>query len=286
MKADKHRLPAWLQKKKDLSRIRTIRTILRRYGLNTVCEEAKCPNITECFEKKTATFMILGKTCTRNCSFCAVSDKTPEPVSAEEPGLILKMVKELGIKYAVITSVTRDDLADGGADQFCRVIELLRDSIEGLKIEVLVPDFGGNMGALHKILDKKPHVFNHNLETVAYLYPEIRPGADFGRSVGILRTAKEKGDGILIKTGIMTGFGESMSDLKDLFSEIKDIIDIITIGQYIAPSRKHFREQKFYSLQEFEEIRLIAVNMGVRHVISGPFVRSSYNACSIYEEIK
>lgn len=281
------KLPSWLRKKKDLSGIREIRSILRRYKLSTVCEEAKCPNISECFQNRTATFMILGKNCTRNCSFCAVSHEEPFPVSEQEPKMIADMIKELGLKYIVITSVTRDDLKDGGSGQFCRVINICRENIPDIKIEVLIPDFQGDMDQLDKILKCRPNILNHNLETVPSLYKTIRPLADYERSLNILRISRDhsKGD-ILTKTGIIIGLGESIEEIYDLFNDIKDLVDIVTIGQYLSPTRNNYPEKKFYTIKEFEEIEKKARDIGIRHIISGPYVRSSYNACSVYEDIK
>lgn len=277
-----HNLPPWLKKKKDLSRLREIKKILRRHRLHTVCEEAKCPNITECFAKRTATFMILGNICTRNCRFCAVDHGIPGPVKDDEPEMIADMAKELGLKYAVITSVTRDDLPDGGANHFCRVIDALKKLREGLRIEVLIPDFNGDYQALEAVLEKKPDVLNHNLETVRPLYGTVRPGADFDRSLSILRKAREYDSNINVKTGIMVGLGEKEAEVNALFRLIAGYVDIMTIGQYIAPSQHHLKESRFYTIQDFEKLKMMALDAGIRHVICGPFVRSSYNASDVF----
>lgn len=282
MKEGFRKLPCWLKKKKDLSKNREIKKILRQLKLNTVCEEAKCPNITECFSNKTATFMILGKSCTRKCRFCAVSHGDLSPVSKNEPEMVLNMVNKLGLNYVVITSVTRDDLFDGGSGQFCRVIGLLKENNPHVKVEVLVPDFKGSISSVVNILEKKPHVFNHNLETISSLYKDIRPQADYDRSLKILRTAREQSKKTLIKTGIMIGFGESIEELTGLFHDIKDFVDILTIGQYLAPSKAHIQEKKFYSIEEYDMIKHIAQSSGISQVIAGPFVRSSYEAQSAF----
>ncbi len=281
-----HKLPDWMKKNRDPAKTRDIKKRLRAYKLHTVCEEARCPNISECFEKKTATFMILGKNCTRNCSFCAVGHGSPDTVSEDEPGMILNMVRDLGLRYVVITSVTRDDLPDGGAGQFCRVIDLLKGQLSQLKVEVLIPDFKGDQDSLFKVLENRPDIINHNLETVRSLYSNVRPQADFDRSLNILRTAKEYSDNIYVKTGIMVGLGEKPEEIRELFQAVSDYVDIITIGQYISPSRYNYPEKKFYTPGEFKELEETAYGMGIRHVISGPFVRSSYNASSVFNKIK
>lgn len=248
-----------------------------RQRLNTVCQSAKCPNIGECFKKRTATFLILGKNCTRSCGFCGIDKKTPETPDPGEPERIAKAVKELGLKYVVITSVTRDDLQDGGAGHFAAAIKKIAKINPESKIEVLVPDFQGKKSGIDAVLEAKPDVFAHNLETVPSLYAKVRRGADYKRSLEILRYAKNKG--FKVKTGIMLGLGEKE---EEVFMTIKDIketgADILTVGQYLAPSIMHYPVIYEYSDDEFARIKDYAVSAGIKNTVCGRYVRSSYLA--------
>ncbi|AKL97877.1 lipoyl synthase [Endomicrobium proavitum] len=246
-------------------------------GLNTVCQSAKCPNIGECYKNKTATFLILGKNCTRACAFCGVDKFTPEPLDADEPKRVARAIKDLGLSYSVITSVTRDDLPDGGAEHFARTITEIKNSIPNVKIEVLVPDFKGEQSSLNIVLAAKPDVFSHNLETVAPLYNMARKGADYKRSLDVLKYAKRKG--FKVKTGIMTGLGETLSQIFNLIDDVKNAgIDILTVGQYLAPTKKHLPVVKEYSPKEFEEIEKYALKINIPKIVCGRYVRSSYLA--------
>jgi len=258
---------------------RYVKNVLRDLNLHTVCEEAGCPNIYECFESKTATFMVLGDTCTRNCRFCLVDSGMPLPPDPKEPSNVAKAVSEMGLKYVVITSVTRDDLEDGGAHIFSEAIKQIKANTSDCKIEVLIPDFAGNWEALRLVTGAKPDVLNHNIETVPRLYPQVRPSADYSRSLALLRVAKETGFTGQTKSGIMVGLGEEKDELVEAMSDLRyHGCDIVTIGQYLAPSKGHLAIARYYEPEEFEELRKIGYEMGFAHVESGPLIRSSYHA--------
>lgn len=271
--------PRWLRIKlptqKDFGQTRKL---LRDLNLNTVCQSARCPNIFECFCKHTATFLILGKYCTRSCTFCNIEHKDPEPVDAKEPERIAEAVKRLGLKYVVITSVTRDDLLDGGALHFARVINLLKENPE-LKVEVLIPDFQGSKEALSLVLAAKPYVLNHNLETVPSLYPKVRPQADYKRSLQVLKWSKELAQGeVITKSGLMLGLGEEEREVLQVLEDLKAVnCDWVTLGQYLQPSKKHFPVQEYVSLEKFKYYQEKGESLGLK-VFAGPLVRSSYNA--------
>ncbi len=277
------RLPLYL--KKPLGRpseLHRMKKILRDRGLHTVCEEARCPNIGECFTKPTATFMILGDVCTRSCGFCSVEKRTaPQTVDSKEPENIAITVKELGLKHVVITSVTRDDLPDGGATQFAKTIRAIRRLSRGISVEVLTPDFGGDREALKIVLKERPDVFNHNLETVKRLYPVVRPEADYRRSLQVLEESVK--EGLFTKSGIMVGLGEKKEEVKELIRELSAIgCTALTIGQYLRPGRENLEVREFIQPEVFEEYREYARACGIPQVYSGPFVRSSYNAEEVY----
>ncbi|MDP2211259.1 MAG: lipoyl synthase [Candidatus Aquicultor sp.] len=264
---------------------RAVKSILQELHLHTVCEEAGCPNIYECFEAKTATFLILGDTCTRNCSFCLVSGGTPLPPDADEPINVADAVAELGLEYVVITSVTRDDLADGGALVFARTIKAVRVAAPGCAIEVLIPDFSGDWGALQAVVDSAPDVLNHNIETVPRLYSAVRPAAVYERSLQLLAVAKEQGFGGSTKSGIMVGLGEEQDEVAGVLADLRDHgCDIVTIGQYLAPSKEHFPIARYYDPEEFDELRQIGYRLGFSHVEAAPLVRSSYHAREQYRQ--
>ena len=281
------RLPEYLKRGIiDTEKTKTVRRILKQKCLNTVCEEARCPNKAECYSKDTATFMIMGDTCTRNCRFCAINSARPQPLDNEEPKHVAQAVKELGLDYAVITSVTRDDLPDGGASHFAQTIYEIKKLSPDTKVEVLIPDFKGDKTALEEVLKAEPEVLNHNVETVPSLYKTVRPQAVYERSLEVLDYAKKSGAKSLTKTGIMVGLGETSEELKTLFDDLKSInLDILTIGQYIQPSKKHLEIVKYYTPKEFEELKTLALNSGIKIVISSPLVRSSFKAHEAYKKI-
>jgi len=284
------RLPDFLVKRiPKQNNMRKMRLLLDDSGIHTVCEEARCPNIGECFLKKTCTFMILGSVCTRNCAFCAlpagrqgVKKGTPLPPDPEEPKKIAEAAKKLGLDYVVVTSVTRDDLPDGGAGQFAKVIAQLRMSNAECRIEVLIPDFNGKAEALQTVLYAKPYVLNHNIETVPRLYPKIRPQANYEHSLNILLNAKQSGKVVYTKSGFMVGLGETRDEIIKVLEDLKETgCDIVTIGQYLSPSREHIKPERFVLPEEFEAFRSFGKSLGFLAVFSGPFVRSSYHAAEI-----
>lgn len=256
-----------------------IRALLNDPSIHTVCEEAHCPNLGECFEKHSLAFMILGDVCTRNCSFCAVAGGIPQTVDPDEPKKVLDAVKKLGLKYVVVTSATRDDLPDGGAAHYAKVIENLRLNVAVSKIEVLIPDFCGDEAALKTVLDAKPFVLNHNVETISRLYPKVRPQADYIRSLKLLEMAKKLSPSIYTKSGFMVGLGEADEEIISLLRDLRSVFcDIVTIGQYLPPSSKHFPVSRFVEPETFEWYSRIGRELGFEKVFSGPFVRSSYKA--------
>ena len=261
-----------------------VRTILREAALHTVCEEARCPNLGECFSKGTATFLILTRVCTRNCGFCAVEHGTPLPPDESEPQKVAEAVTRMGLRYVVVTSVTRDDLPDGGASQFARTIRAIRALDSKIKIEVLVPDFKGDSRSLEMVLDALPDVLNHNLETVPRLYPEARPQADFRRSLDLLKRSKKKNPWTITKSGFMLGLGENHPEILDLLRSLRDVgCDLITIGQYLQPRSDRLPVRRYVHPDEFDEYKRICESMGFKGVASGPFVRSSFHASEMFE---
>jgi lipoic acid synthetase len=253
--------------------------LLNRLSLNTVCEEANCPNLSECFGRQTATFMILGKVCTRNCTFCNVSKGQVEPVDPAEPLHLAQAVRELGLKHVVVTSVTRDDLNDGGAGYFFQVIAAVRELSPEVVIEVLIPDFRGDANALKQVVAATPAIINHNIETVPRLYSEVRPLADYRRSLILIRRVKDFKRGIYTKSGIMVGLGETPEEVVGVFEDLREHgCDFLTVGQYLAPSKKHHPVVEYVHPDQFEQYRKIALRLGFDYVASGPLVRSSYMA--------
>ncbi len=277
------RKPVWLKSSK-LGAGKTLEVIkqLRKYHLHTVCESARCPNQGECFERGTATFMILGSACTRNCTFCAI-DKIQndlQPVDLQEPLSIAKLSRELGLKHIVITTVTRDDLPDGGASQFIEVIKQIRNICDkDVSIEVLTSDFNGDLEQVKKVVKAAPDAFNHNIETVPRLYPQVRPMADFQRSLDVLYTARCSKPEIITKSGFMVGLGETQEEVLALMKKIREVeVDIVTIGQYIAPSRNHYQVQEYVHPDVFSYYKKQGYDIGFKIVESAPLVRSSYYA--------
>ena len=258
---------------------------LRGHRLKTVCEEARCPNRSECFSKPTATFLILGNECTRNCSFCSVSHggSTLPPPDRDEPSRVALAAREMGLRYVVVTSVTRDDLGDGGAAVFADTIKAVRAEIAKVRVEVLVPDFKGDRAAIETVVLAGPDVFNHNIETVPSLYPEVRPRAEYGRSLGVLAHARELAPEMRIKSGLMLGLGETMDEVTGTLGDLRAAgCDFVTIGQYMRPSAANIPVREYIEPAVFDNIRDIALEMGFLHVASGPLVRSSMNAEEIY----
>ena len=273
--------PDWIRVRMgDAGRVGEIKEILRRHKLNSVCEEAACPNIGECFSGGTATFMIMGDICTRRCPFCDVAHGRPNALMENEPLALATAIAELKLKYVVITSVDRDDLRDGGADHFARCIAETRRLNPGIKVEVLVPDFRGRGNIALDILGKtRPDVFNHNLETVPSLYLKVRPGSDYQWSLDLLKQYKEQAPDVLTKSGIMVGIGETREEVIQVLRDMKEHkLDMVTIGQYLQPSRDHLPIERFLHPDEFAEFERSGMDMGFRHVASGAMVRSSYHA--------
>lgn len=255
-----------------------VKGLLAGLGLHTVCQEAHCPNMGECFESRTATFLILGPVCTRNCRFCAVDGGQPLPLDPLEPRRVAEAVRILGLRYAVVTSVTRDDLPDGGAAQFARTIRAIRQECPGCGVEVLIPDFQGSAEALGAVLEAGPDVLNHNVETVSRLYPLVRPQANYGRSLGLLKRAREIGNG-LTKSGLMVGLGETWEEVLAVIADLREAgCDLLTIGQYLRPSPQHLPIHRYYTPEEFERLAEEGRALGFRHVEAAPLVRSSYHA--------
>jgi lipoic acid synthetase len=278
--------PKWLRRSLPTGpEYEKIRQLLKSHDLTTVCREAKCPNQFECYGKGTATFMILGERCTRNCRFCAVGHKPESLPDPEEPERVAEAVVILGLRYAVVTSVTRDDLADGGASFFAETIRALRKRSPKTLVEVLIPDLQGNWQALKTILDAGPDVLNHNIETVAALYPEVRPQAQYRRSLELLRQAKVISPRIPTKSGIMLGFGETHTDVQQTWHDLLAAgCDILTMGQYLQPSADHLPVHRFLPPEEFTELETEALALGFAGVASAPFVRSSYQAEKLYRQ--
>lgn len=282
------RLPDYLKKpiaNSDEPKNKKVREILKNFHLNTVCDNARCPNKYECYARLTATFLIMGKNCTRNCKFCNISKCAPEEIDKNEPKNVALAIKELGLKYAVITSVTRDDLEDYGAEHFCRTIEEIRKINPDTKVEILTPDFKNNKKCLDMIINAKPDVFNHNIETVKKLYPKARQMANYEESLEVLKYVKDNSN-IITKTGLMVGLGESYDELKDTFKDIAlQKTDILTLGQYIAPSRQHLEVEKYYTQEEFGKLEQAAQSTGIKYTVFSPLARSSYKAYETYQEV-
>jgi len=272
--------PEWLKAKAPVGEnFHHLKKLARGLGLHTVCESAQCPNIGECWNHRTATFMLLGDICTRRCGFCAVPKGRPGPIDWDEPRRVAEAVATLGLKHAVVTSVNRDDDNLGGARIFAETIRQIREQSSGCRIEVLIPDFQGLDEALRIVLDAQPDVLNHNTETVPRLYRVVRSGARYQRTLRLLENVKKFSPGMLTKCGVMVGLGESFSELVEVFQDLgaRDV-NILTVGQYLRPSRDHLPIARFYTPQEFRHLKEEALRFGFRHVESGPLVRSSYHA--------
>jgi lipoyl synthase len=275
------RKPAWIRSQfTGTQEALRLKAILRQNNLHTVCEEANCPNLGECFKGGTATFMIMGDICTRRCPFCDVGHGRPDPLDADEPSNLARTISEMGLKYVVITSVDRDDLRDGGAGHFVACIRETRRLNPGIAIEILTPDFRGRMDAALDLLGQAPpDVFNHNLETVPNLYRQARPGADYGNSLALLQRFKQRHAHIPTKSGLMLGLGETIEEVEAVMRDMRaHQVDMLTLGQYLQPSAHHLPVRRYVTPREFDELRIVGEKMGFAHVASGPMVRSSYHA--------
>lgn len=272
--------PEWLKARAPVGEnFHQLKRLARGLGLHTVCESAQCPNIGECWNHRTATFMLLGDICTRRCGFCAVPKGKPQPIDYEEPARVAQAVATLGIKHAVVTSVNRDDDNVGGARIFAETIRQIRRLAPGCRVEVLIPDFQGLEEPLRIVLDAKPDVLNHNTETVPRLYRAVRSGARYQRTLDLLENAKKFSQGMVTKSGVMVGLGETFDELVEVFGDLAQRgVDILTVGQYLRPSRDHLPIARFYTPDEFRRLKDEALALGLRHVESGPMVRSSYHA--------
>jgi len=273
-------IPEWLKVKMPSGdNFKYLDSIISNENLNTVCKEARCPNIGECWNQKTATFMILGDTCTRACTYCAVTSGNPNQLDLAEPIRLSNTVNRLGLEYAVITSVNRDDLPDGGAEIFSQCIKLIKKNSPYCKVEVLTPDFQGNLDSLKSIIDEKPDTFNHNIETVRRIFPKIRAKGNYELSINVLGQAKQLDKNLITKSGMMVGVGETLDEIIDTLKDLRSVnCDLLTVGQYLRPSKKHTAMARWYTPSEFKKIQSIGYELGFKHVASGPLVRSSYHA--------
>jgi lipoyl synthase len=284
------RLPAWLRKNQNqFEAVQTLKNDLRRLNLHTVCESARCPNIHECFSRGAATFMILGNLCTRGCTFCSVPKGSPAKkefsLDPLEPSNVARMAQAMKLRYVVITSVNRDDLPDGGSHHFAETVREVRRALPEARVEVLTPDFMGDMDAVARVLDAGPHVFNHNMETIRGLYRSVRPQADYQQSLDVLRFAKRYRPEALVKSGLMVGLGEQPAEVEQLLRDLRaHETDVATIGQYLQPTRRNRRVAEYVTPAQFDAYRDFGLSIGFRMVFSGPFVRSSYMADVVNEE--
>jgi lipoyl synthase len=285
------RLPDWLRKPRThFESVHNLKTELRRLNLHTVCESARCPNMHECFDRGAATFMILGNLCTRGCGFCSVPKaKHPGALDSDEPANVARMAAALKLRYVVITSVNRDDLDDGGSQHFGRTVEEVKRALPNARVEVLTPDFCGDLDSVARVLDAEPHVFNHNMETVARLYKQVRPQANYRQSLDVLKFAKSyrssSGNAALTKSGLMVGLGESRDEVEQLLRDLRAAdVDVATIGQYLQPTRRNLRVAEYVTPERFEAYREFGLSIGFKMVFSGPLVRSSYMADLVSEQ--
>ncbi|MFO8085077.1 MAG: lipoyl synthase [Desulfobacterales bacterium] len=286
MNMSKHK-PPWLRRRLPSGpAYEQVRNLLKDRHLHTVCQEARCPNIWECFSQKTATFLILGDRCTRNCGFCAVEHGVSGPPDANEPERVADAVEQMGLHYVVITSVTRDDLEDGGAGLFADTIGTIRNRMPEVFVEVLTPDFKGNFDAVKTVVCAGPNVFNHNIETVSRLYPIVRPQADYNISLNVLKTARQINPKIITKSGIMLGLGENENEITEVFQDLLTVgCNILTMGQYLQPTKEHIPVKRFVPPEEFQKLKHEAMRMGFSSVAAGPFIRSSYHAKDLFKTL-
>jgi len=278
--------PTWLRAPAPVGgNYSNLKQLVQNLGLHTVCESAACPNIGDCWNRRTATFMILGNVCTRRCGFCAVQKGGPLPVDYDEPRRVAEAVAALGLKFAVITSVNRDDRKDGGAELFALTIRAIRDRLPGCGVEVLVPDFQGSHAAMDIVLDAAPDILNHNTETVPRLYRQVRLGARYERSLDMLAYVKQRRASTPTKSGLMLGLGETIDEVIAVMRDLRaSQVDILTLGQYLRPSKKHLPILRYITLEEFADLKRLGYEMGFRHVESGPLVRSSYHAADAVQD--
>ena len=281
------RKPPWLKVKAPGSpNYLRLKRLVQDQRLHTICEEAHCPNIGECWEQLTATFLILGDICTRNCGFCAVTHGKPTELDLAEPDRVAQAIQRLGLEHAVITSVNRDDQADGGSAIFAAVIRRIRELSPGCGVEVLIPDFRGNEAALRTVVEAAPDILNHNMETVPRLYREVRPGSRYEQSLELFAKARRMAPALVTKSGIIVGFGEEREELLKTMADLRQVdCDILTMGQYLRPSQQHLPIIRYYTPEEFRELKVIGEGMGFKHVEAGPLVRSSYHARGQIEEV-
>jgi lipoic acid synthetase len=286
--APRPRLPEWARKSRtDFESLNRVKRGLRLLNLHTVCESARCPNIHECFHRGAATFLILGERCTRGCGFCAVPKGNPAPLDPAEPANVARMAAEMKLRYVVITSVNRDDLPDGGSRHFAETVRAVRRALPEARVEVLTPDFCGDHDAITRVLDAGPHVFNHNVETVPRLYRRVRPQADYRQSLEVLAFARRCAESALIKSGFMLGLGETEEEVRALLRDLRAAGgDVITIGQYLQPTRRNLPVVAFIEPRQFEAYRKYGLALGFRMVFSGPLVRSSYMAEAVSDEAR
>jgi len=284
LKKMKNRLPPWFRQEiPDVALLKDRVRLFKDLRLNTVCQSAHCPNIFDCFKRHTATFMILGNICTRNCRFCAVEKGEPSSLDSGEPENIIKAVKQLGLRYVVITSVTRDDLTDGGAGQFVAIVDKLHEVFPTIKIEVLIPDFKGKRKDLERVIASHPDAVGHNLETVPRLYNLVRPQADYRRSLDLLSRIKEINSSIITKSGIMVGLGEDVSEVIGVMKDLRKVdCDILTIGQYLSPSSEHLPVKRFVAKDEFAELERLVLSTGFKQAFCGPLIRSSFHSEEVF----
>lgn len=281
----RRRLPPWLKRPLPQPGMQFTSSLIEELKLETVCESAKCPNQTECWSQKTATFMILGNVCTRPCGFCSVPKGKTEVVQADEPGRLAEAARRLGLKHVVITSVTRDDLPDGGAEHFYQCVLAVRE-LTGAVVEVLTPDFMGNRAAIQRVIDAQPEVFNHNTETVPRLYDRVRRNARYQRTLDLLDQVKQTAPHLATKSGLMLGLGETLEELLEVFADLRKVgCDMLTLGQYLQPTGGHLPVERFVPPEEFDDIGEMARKLGFKFVASGPFVRSSYHAGEMAGEL-
>jgi len=281
------RFPPWLKRRLTHNpKAAEVRSLLHELRLETVCQQALCPNIYECFAKGIATFMLMGRICTRNCGFCGVTHAEAAPLDEDEPRRVAEAAARLELRYVVVTSVTRDDLPDGGSHHFFRTVEAVRERTQAL-VEVLTPDFRGDGSAVLHVLEAGPAVFNHNVETVPRLYPEVRPQADYERSLGVLKAASGSPSKAVVKSGMMVGLGETFEEVAGVLADLRSSgCEMVTVGQYLQPTSAHLPVKRFVTPKEFEEYERLAKELGFRGVASGPFVRSSYSAASLLESVR
>ena len=281
------RLPPWLRKSQThFQAVHDLKADLRRLNLHTVCESARCPNMHECFHRGTATFMILGNLCTRGCGFCSVpKSRHPESLDPHEPSNVARMAREMKLRHVVITSVNRDDLKDGGSAHFAQTVKEVRAALPEARVEVLTPDFCGNLDSVAKVLDAEPHIFNHNMETIERLYSTVRPQAEYRQSLEVLRFAKKYRPQALTKSGAMAGLGETTAEVEQLLRDLRSAdVDIATLGQYLQPARRNLRVQEFVTPEQFDRYRDFGLSLGFKMVFSGPLVRSSYMADLVHSQ--